>query len=448
MAAVPTPVSPLFVHLSDIHFDAAGNTTKGPNHLARQNLLDDLRAGRAEIGPPEAVLVTGDIAFSGKEHQYAQARQFLRTVTDRLGIEPERVQTVPGNHDVDRSLVVGGVRASREALRAMAPLEADKALREYLEQDPSDPLFAPVAAYREFAADYGCAVSGRSPYWEVDWQLGARHVLRVRGMTTVMVSDSGDRKANLIVGSDQTSLATEARNDVVMVLGHHPPDWWHDQDDCEGHMRGFASVHLYGHKHRHHLSVQDASVRLVAGAVHPERTSDWEPRYNWLRINLDGEGTPAPVLRVEVWPRVMPPSENVFRSGSEQGGWEPDVRVVPLRRLNRAAVTVVPDPRPGLDPSRPSQHAAAFLATAKRVPMTDESGRLSRLRNAVYRFGELGYATQTGILADLGLIQDDDRDLPVEEQFRAAFARAGSQGMLSQLLRRIEEQVAAAGEGG
>jgi len=438
-AAVAGGASPLFVHLSDIHFDAAGNTMKGPNRLVRESLLDDLQEAQRGIGrTPDAVLVTGDIAFSGKKEQYDQARRFLADVTDRLGMEPEQVQTIPGNHDVDRSLVVGSIKASRDRLRSLSPLEADKALPEFLERDPTDPLFAPLGAYNEFALAYACSVSGRSPYWEVPWGLGTGHVLRMRGLTTVMVSDGDDAKANLLVGTDQTTLATPARNDVVLVMGHHPPDWWMDQDEAENLMERHASVHLYGHKHRHKLSVLDASVRLSAGAVHPEREVDWEPRYNWLQLELLGEGTAAPELAVRVWPRVIPIGDNIFRHGSEDGGWQPDERRVPLRRLALpagaapVAAEVVPDPAGGL------QHAASVLAAARRDPMSDASGAPTSLRRAVYRFGMLGYKTQTEILSGLGLIEDQDKDLPAEERLRAAFGRARSEGLVDDLIARID----------
>lgn len=431
--------SPLFVHLSDIHFDAAGNTMKGPNRLVREILLDDLATARREIGQaPDAVLVTGDIAFSGKKAQYDQARQFLADVTDRLGIEPEQVQTIPGNHDIDRDQVVGSVKASRDTLRALSPLDADKALPDFLERDPTDPLFAPLGAYNEFALAYSCSVSGGAPYWEVPWRLGSGHALRVRGLTTVMLSDGDDAKANLLVGSDQTTLATSARDDVVLVMGHHPPEWWMDQDEAETLMQRYASVHLYGHKHRHKLSVLDASVRLSAGAVHPERELDWEPRYNWLQLELLGEGTEAPELAVRVWPRVVLKGDNEFRSGSEDGGWQPDERKVPLRRLVRPAgeasapVEAVPDPPGGL------QHAASVLAAARREPMSDASGAPTSLRRAVYRFGLLGYKTQTAILSGLGLIEDQDKDLPAEERLRAAFGRARRDGLVDELIARIE----------
>lgn len=295
--------APLFVHLSDIHFDRRDISDNGANVMARRNLIEDLREGAHFLGAPEAVLVTGDIAFSGQEHQYVEARAFLKEVTDTIGIRPEQVQVVPGNHDVDRAMVAGSVQATHEMLRGELPLDADNRLAA-LYREASDPLFVPMTAYREFAVNYECDVSGEYPFWETEWGLGQHSVLRMRGLTTSIVSDWDDRRANLIVGTRQASVATDARadrhNDAVMVLGHHPTDWWHDMDECEEVMRDYVSLGLFGHKHVARLSVVDNSIRIVAGAVHPERQSGWVPRYNWVRVGVSDEGGPDPRLDVQI----------------------------------------------------------------------------------------------------------------------------------------------------
>jgi metallophosphoesterase superfamily enzyme len=435
------------VHLSDIHFDATDATLRGPNETARELLLDDLSAGMSALGRPDAVLVTGDIAFSGLEHQYIQAREFLRRVTDTLGLKPEQVQIVPGNHDVDRTLVSGSIGASHRDLRTLEPVDADNLLPEYY-ADPADPLFAPLAAYRHFAINYGCSVSASSPYWEVDWPIGDTLTLRMRGLTTVMVSNGEDRRANLIVGSLQASLATERRDDIIMVLGHHPPDWWSDADDVETLMRGFASVHLYGHKHRHHFSVIDDSVRVVAGAVHPERKIAWQPRYNWLRLGVIQEGTREAALTVDVWPRALA-GDNQFRSDSGGGNWVPDRRSVALPRLRLAAglaadtASLIEQAAAEATPpalSVDTEVVDAVRVLASRPPVTDDAGNPTALRRAIYAFGGFDSAVQTRILSELGLIDDADSNLTPDELTVRAFARARERQSLDDLVARIENE--------
>lgn len=471
--------SPLFVHLSDIHFDRKDISHNGANVMARENLIDDLHEGVRHLGVPDAVLVTGDIAFSGQAHQYDEARVFLKRVTDTLGIEPEQVQVVPGNHDVDRGLVTGSVQATHEALRREMPIDADNRLPG-LYREASDPLFAPMAAYRDFAVNYDCDVSGEYPFWETEWQLGRHSVLRMRGLTTCIVSDGDDRRANLIVGLRQASVATEARDDVVMVLGHHPTDWWHDMDECEEVMRDYVSLGLFGHKHVARLSVVDNSIRIVAGAVHPERHSDWVPRYNWVRVGVRDEDGPDPRLDAHIWSRVMLPSVNRFRSDSDEGGWNPHVKQVPLVRWARARrsaspaiVSAVPEqaelPTPPTvveEPTRvdtdlahttdtgadePVAMPAAPLVPqpplAARAPVIAGDGRPERVRTAIYAFGELHFSAQMKLLAGFDLLEDGDQSLPPTEIRMRAFARLRASDRLDEFMAAIEVALRHDGDG-
>lgn len=468
--------APLFVHLSDIHFDQSVVSRNGANAMARENLIDDLRDGRRNLGSPDAVLVTGDIAFSGKTHQYEEARSFLKRVTETLGIQPEQVQVVPGNHDVDRSMVVGSIKATHETLRRESPMEADNRLRDlYLEA--SDPLFAPLAAYRAFAVNYECDVSGEYPFWETDWKIGNHSTLRMRGLTTCIVSDGEDMRANLIVGLQQASVASAARNDVVMVLGHHPTDWWHDMDECEDVMRDYVSLALFGHKHVARLSIVDNSVRIVAGAVHPERHSDWLPRYNWVKVAVVDEDGPNPNLETRIWSRVMHSNDNRFRSDAEEGRWQPHVRHVPLPRWARAyeggdpsnhltplelegsqgAPTQLPKqeekavtdtgekvpPSPGSDKTSSVEdfknHAPVSPPPlAARAPVIAANGGPERVRTAIYAFGELAFATQMGILSDFKLLEEEDQNLPTTEIRMRAFARLRASNRLEEVLQAID----------
>src|SRR5206468_10138158 len=89
------------LHISDIHFQAARtNPVMGRPEaiVAALRSADPLLDGCI-------VAVTGDIAFSGKDEEYALANQFfkeLRTSLERVpGFKFVRSFLVPGNHDCD-----------------------------------------------------------------------------------------------------------------------------------------------------------------------------------------------------------------------------------------------------------------------------------------------------------------------------------------------------------
>lgn len=471
MKGVCTPVTdednrenataPLFVHLSDIHFDAKDNTLVGPNAVVREALMIDLAEGAARLGKPDAVLVTGDIAFSGQEHEYLQARKFLQSVTDILGIDQINVLVVPGNHDVNRGLVTTSVQMLHDKLRSLSALEADIDLQN-LFKEPQDPLFTPMAAYQDFAAGFNCNVWGDKPAWEVEFPLGQSAHIKMRGITTTAVSDKDDERGRLIVGTGQTTFATGDPRAVGVLLGHHPTDWWLDYDECEQHMRNWVSVHFLGHKHVSQVSTMNDSIRVVAGAVHPERHIDWLPGYNWVRMNINDEFAARPRLQIEVWSRRFPPSRNQFVSDTESGPWEPDVHVVRLPRWEKhneiAALSAerkqteeeggsgLMSPTDGdagagetpIEVEDVTAATGAEDAVSHRGPLADAEGRPQRLRTAIYRFGALGYADQQRLLVQFNLVEDGDEQLRVDEARLRSFERLGASERIDEFIEAIQ----------
>ena len=103
-----------FVHVSDIHF---GQEKKGTEEViynddAREQLvLDAQELVRAHAdGRATGVIVTGDIAYSGRREEYAKAATWLDRLTAAIGCEKTAVQVVPGNHDIELSAISSGCR--------------------------------------------------------------------------------------------------------------------------------------------------------------------------------------------------------------------------------------------------------------------------------------------------------------------------------------------------
>ena len=91
------------LHLSDIHFkkDMEGKYPLYPQKVGRW-MIDSIKQHLDEnMGKPDVVAVTGDIAFSGKEPEYEQAQKFFGSLKSVLPADTV-FMPVPGNHDVDR----------------------------------------------------------------------------------------------------------------------------------------------------------------------------------------------------------------------------------------------------------------------------------------------------------------------------------------------------------
>ena len=93
------------LHLSDVHF---GQTDRSGTAWRMRRVLgkaweENLKAILAD-GKPDLICFTGDIAYSGQSHEYAEATLFFDELLTRLGVDKSRLFVVPGNHDVDRNV--------------------------------------------------------------------------------------------------------------------------------------------------------------------------------------------------------------------------------------------------------------------------------------------------------------------------------------------------------
>ena len=65
-------------------------------------MLQDIRQRHEAGATVDFVVVSGDLAFSGKQSEYALVAEFLGELVASVGIPRQRLFCVPGNHDVQR----------------------------------------------------------------------------------------------------------------------------------------------------------------------------------------------------------------------------------------------------------------------------------------------------------------------------------------------------------
>jgi len=419
----------VFLHLSDIHFRKNAGTTYDQFKDLRNELELDLKTFSNEnFERLEGIFVTGDIAFSGIADEYEIAFTWLKHISEMLDLSPaEKVKVIPGNHDIHRDTIresktlQGYHRDLRNAGESLNDtlvgfLESDKEARRI--------LYKPLQAYVDFAARFQCNISADRPFWEDPHTLNDGSKLIVRGMNSTLISDEHDTDAShkLVVGNHQLEMT---RQDGVeyMSLCHHPPPWLLDQDEAENLLTDRARIQLFGHKHKHRLVSIENSVRLVAGAMQPDKREPlWQPRYNFVAIEVLRNGADQRSMQVTVYPRVFDglhfgPTDAVGVSKIYNLSLEPWSQ-------NPASTVAVPPDEPVVPTISVSTEGGLDMGPGRRL---------------TYRFLSLPYHERLKIVQQLNLVRPDDEGLRDSELYPRYFARASERKHLHELWNLINQ---------
>lgn len=318
-AATPSPPvevqpekAPLFtwLHLSDIH---TGH--KDASHRWDQALvLDALRKDIAErttlgVPSPDALLVTGDIAFSGAAAQYEAAKTWLLDIAKQSRLDKAQLFLVPGNHDVDRSID----KANRHAARLLRGIregseDLDSALAE---PDDRALLTLRLQPYLSFAADFPSLQTPDPLFWSHPFITPSGLRIRLIGLNTALLAADELDKGKLRLGKEALArtLTGIAEDELVIALSHHPfrDGWLADQREADGWLKGRAHVHLSGHVHEADSEETRGGfgtslIRIAAGAVHGDKLPPGVPAshgYSFATVVAGDDGA----LRLRVWPR-------------------------------------------------------------------------------------------------------------------------------------------------
>ena len=426
----------VFVHLSDIHFTgSSGTSVYDLDSEVRNEIVRDAATVTKELGEATGVLVTGDIAFSGQRTEYERAASWLLEFCRAIRCPDESVWVVPGNHDVDRKIADSKVtKTLHESVRAKQGPALDQELREILtDENSAKALLAPLAEYNTFAARFQCSISAAKPYWERDLALPCGTIIRLRGLCSTLVSNQQDVKNNIVLGQAQVNVH---RVDGVeyLTLCHHPPDWLQDQDAVVSHLESKVRMQLFGHKHAQRVQEINKTLRVTAGAMHPERDeSGWEPMYNVIEISrLDDQRLGARLFQRR-WHKV----DHHFLADQDKNTNRPHHDYVWQDCARPARAEMPAFEAPMVTPADSAMSAAVASKTTEKD--TDAMPPPSHERRLTFRFLTLPFRHQIAIANSLNVLTDEDRALNDEALFRVLFKRAAEKGLLGKLWAETEK---------
>ncbi|MFN7964059.1 MAG: SUMF1/EgtB/PvdO family nonheme iron enzyme [Thermoanaerobaculia bacterium] len=267
-----------WLHFSDLHLGC-----RGEEHWWQlETVLEpSVRHWVGKLGPPDLLLLTGDLTFRGAVAEFAQVDRFLAQLlgwlAEERGADP-LVLAVPGNHDLARP--TGRELAARRFLERYHGGREDPDVA-WLEdelwgkkKDCSflEPLFAPYHAWFDRAIRPGlekraqaCHLSPFLRDFSLQLELPGTFPLAVVGLnSTWQQFTEGDFERKLFLPPQQLLAALPGPPGVnplaslagrrALLLHHHPPSWLspRGQEVHRGEIYppGRFDACLHGHLHR------------------------------------------------------------------------------------------------------------------------------------------------------------------------------------------------------
>jgi hypothetical protein len=220
------------------------------------------------------VLLTGDIAYSGRSEEYEQARLFLDDLRASLEsldrFEAVRIFMVPGNHDCDfgshsdvRDLVIKGVLSGQKKLENGS--------------DVVPQLLSCEAAFFRFQREVD-PPSSKEPSWVglVEKIVLSEKSINIACYNTALLSALRESQGNLLVPMDlvaRCKTGDEERHDLMLTMFHHPYPWLTPENrrDFTKHVEENSDVVLTGHEHEdgasHVEQLTGESLNYIEGAA-------------------------------------------------------------------------------------------------------------------------------------------------------------------------------------
>lgn len=244
-------------HVSDLHFtsDPSGQLRDAAVASVRCT-LDLARALKADgtLGTDTCLFVTGDIVQSGgvpadgKQTDFEAVQVALfEPLLEILGIGPDRVFLVPGNHEMDRA----AIDEKNWLVQGHYPA------RKVCEADINRDLCEKLTSFFAFVETHGYRSVTRAQPRIATYDCSGQQIVCLNGLAGAYSRKGyGDKGELFVLGSELVGEFNVIQKNAV-VLTHHPLSWF--ADTCGNDLKEFLS---------------GRQCRLFTGHIH-DRGIDW-----------------------------------------------------------------------------------------------------------------------------------------------------------------------------
>lgn len=238
--------------LSDIHWGRSDPPPVELQNYAAAVVAELSGAQLAAHGIPDAIIITGDLTFSGKREQYESLHDHLiaplRAGAPELADVP--IMMVPGNHDLDRDVAENLNSARVQGLTTPTGVDAFLA-----DQRHRDLYLQPFGAFSEFQERVSPGAAQDAFSWTQIIAIGDSTVELV-GINSAwscfhQSRDDEVEERRLLIGSTQIPQRSPNSTAFRFLLTHHPFSWI-NSGACQpalNRIRNNFNMVLSGHVH-------------------------------------------------------------------------------------------------------------------------------------------------------------------------------------------------------
>jgi uncharacterized protein YfkK (UPF0435 family)/predicted MPP superfamily phosphohydrolase len=235
----------IILHLSDLHIRETEDKAK---LVAKAEAIAGVLSKHSGLTETQCFLViTGDVAFSGKQAEYVLAKEFLKSLENAAKTHNPQIKidliVAPGNHDCDFS-TPSSVRGSLLRDVAAAPAKVDDQILAEISK-PEDNFFSFL---RSIYPDHKCDAANRLSY---------EHRFHLSGVelsfyccNTAWMSSVQETQGTLMVPVNLLAKPAEGSK-FTITLFHHPYNWFASENgrNFRQAIEKFSDLILTGHEH-------------------------------------------------------------------------------------------------------------------------------------------------------------------------------------------------------
>lgn len=314
------------LHLSDIHI-----RSKQDWILNKAQKIASCTYGSLHNASAAFIVVSGDIAYSGKPDEYDAAKSFLNEISDAISKDrdvPVHLVVVPGNHDCDFDL---------NNNTRLLTLSSVRAKPEEIDESVINTGCTVQKPYFDFAGELFSTEETR-----VGDQLWTSHRFTVEGREVVFealnvswCSQIKEEPGSLVFPYERYTHSSDATADFRILVLHHPLNWFSQAvyHPFKQFLRGLSNMILSGHEHvggvGEDYNSDSGHSAYIEGCVLQDETNLAQSSFNVAELNVS-DGTYRAT-------RYLWNQGEKHYNPTEEGSWS-DFRSLPKKSTNKFAL--------------------------------------------------------------------------------------------------------------